>query len=105
MTDTRPHAAAARVPRGVWMLGFVSLLMDTSSELIHALLPLYMVGALGASMLAVGLIEVVPVPVVNVPPVARVRTMLLVELAPMVAVKEPVIVKLLPVPLTSTVAV
>ena len=30
------------------MLGFVSLLMDTSSELIHALLPLYMVGALGA---------------------------------------------------------
>jgi MFS family permease len=39
------------------MLGFVSLLMDTSSELIHALLPLYMVGTLGASMLAVGLIE------------------------------------------------
>jgi MFS family permease len=45
------------IPRGVWMLGFVSLLMDTSSELIHALLPLYMVGALGASVLAVGLIE------------------------------------------------
>jgi MFS family permease len=39
------------------MLGFVSLLMDTSSELIHALLPLYMVGALGASVLVVGLIE------------------------------------------------
>jgi MFS family permease len=39
------------------MLGFVSLLMDTSSELIHALLPLYMVGALGASVLLVGLIE------------------------------------------------
>lgn len=46
-----------RVPAGVWMLGFVSLLMDTSSELIHALLPLYMVGALGASVLAVGVIE------------------------------------------------
>ncbi|HLW11778.1 MAG TPA: MFS transporter, partial [Casimicrobiaceae bacterium] len=45
------------IPGGVWMLGFVSLLMDTSSELIHALLPLYMVGALGASVLAVGLIE------------------------------------------------
>lgn len=39
------------------MLGFVSLLMDASSELIHALLPLYMVGTLGASVLAVGLIE------------------------------------------------
>ena len=46
-----------RIPAGVWMLGFVSLLMDTSSELIHALLPLYMVGALGASVLAVGIIE------------------------------------------------
>ena len=39
------------------MLGFVSLLMDTSSELIHALLPLYMIGALGASVLTVGIIE------------------------------------------------
>lgn len=47
----------SRIPGGVWTLGFVSLLMDTSSELIHALLPLYMVGALGASVLAVGLIE------------------------------------------------
>jgi len=39
------------------VLGFVSLLMDTSSELIHALLPLYMVDALGASVLVVGFIE------------------------------------------------
>ncbi|HEY6893436.1 MAG TPA: MFS transporter [Rhodanobacteraceae bacterium] len=45
------------MPRGIWILGFVSLLMDTSSEMIHALLPLYMVDALGASMLVVGLIE------------------------------------------------
>ena len=45
------------IPAGVWTLGFVSLLMDTSSELIHALLPLYMVGALGASVLTVGIIE------------------------------------------------
>lgn len=49
--------ARPRIPGGVWVLGFVSLLMDTSSELIHALLPLYMVGALGASVLTVGLIE------------------------------------------------
>ena len=45
------------IPRGVWVLGVVSLLMDTSSELIHALLPLYMVDALGASVLVVGFIE------------------------------------------------
>ena len=54
---SRAAARAARVPAGVWTLGFVSLLMDTSSELIHALLPLYMVGALGASVLFVGIIE------------------------------------------------
>jgi len=48
---------AGRIPVGVLTLGFVSLLMDTSSELVHALLPLYMVGALGASVLVVGVIE------------------------------------------------
>jgi MFS family permease len=46
-----------RVPRGVVVLGFVSLLMDASSELVHALLPLFMVTALGASTLVVGVIE------------------------------------------------
>ena len=45
------------VPRGVWVLGFVSLLMDVSSEMIHALLPLYLTVGLGAGALAVGLIE------------------------------------------------
>ncbi len=46
-----------RIPAGVWVLGFVSLLMDVSSEMIHALLPLFMVTTLGASTLAVGLVE------------------------------------------------
>jgi len=46
-----------RIPAGVWMLGFVSLLMDISSEMIHSLLPLFMVGVLGASALTVGVIE------------------------------------------------
>jgi MFS family permease len=41
----------------VWILGLVSMLMDISSEMIHSLLPLFMVGALGASALAVGLLE------------------------------------------------
>ena len=45
------------IPSGVWALGFVSLLMDTSSEMIHALLPVYLVTAMGASMLTVGVIE------------------------------------------------
>jgi serine/threonine protein phosphatase PrpC len=45
------------MPAGVWVLGFVSMLMDISSEMIHSLLPLFMVGTLGASVLAVGLIE------------------------------------------------
>lgn len=46
-----------RMPRGVWVLGFVSLLMDISSEMIHSLLPLFMVTVLGASALTVGIIE------------------------------------------------
>ena len=45
------------LPRAVWALGMVSLLMDSSSEMVHALLPLFMTGVLGASMLEVGLIE------------------------------------------------
>lgn len=45
------------VPRGVWMLGFVSMFMDISSEMIHALLPVFLVTTLGASAELVGLIE------------------------------------------------
>ncbi|MGH8738634.1 MAG: MFS transporter [Burkholderiales bacterium] len=51
------RAARRALPRTVWALGLVSLLMDGSSELVHALLPLYMTSVLGASMLEVGLIE------------------------------------------------
>ena len=50
-------AAPWGIPTGVWALGFVSLLMDTSSEMIHVLLPVYMVAVLGTSTLAVGIIE------------------------------------------------
>ncbi|MFA5122721.1 MFS transporter [Zavarzinia sp.] len=45
------------IPAGVWALGFVSMLMDISSEMIHALLPVYMVTVLGTSTFAVGVIE------------------------------------------------
>ncbi len=46
-----------RVPRTVWTLGFVSLCMDLSSELVHGLLPVFMTAVLGASVLAVGVVE------------------------------------------------
>jgi MFS family permease len=49
--------AERRIPRSIWMLGFVSLCMDVSSELIHSLLPVFMVTSLGASALAVGIVE------------------------------------------------
>ncbi|NKJ08272.1 MFS transporter [Rhizobium sp. SG741] len=45
------------LPTGIWVLGFVSMLMDISSEMIHALLPIYMVTVLGTSVLSVGIIE------------------------------------------------
>ncbi len=45
------------IPASIWALGFVSLLMDVSSELIHSLLPVFMVTVLGASVFAIGLIE------------------------------------------------
>lgn len=58
MSQPLPRASVLRrIPPGIWALGLVSLLMDTSSEMIHALLPVYLVGTLGASTLAVGFIE------------------------------------------------
>jgi MFS family permease len=45
------------IPRDIWTLGFVSLFMDVSSEMVHALLPVFLVSELGASFAAVGLIE------------------------------------------------
>ena len=45
------------IPRGIWALGFVSLFMDLSSEMIHSLLPVFMVTVLGASAVQVGIIE------------------------------------------------
>ena len=46
-----------RAPRAVWALGFVSLFMDLSSEMIHSLLPVFLVATLGASPALLGLIE------------------------------------------------
>lgn len=63
----RPNASASmttpatstlrQIPSGIWVLGLVSLMMDISSEMIHSLLPMFMVTTLGTSVFAVGLIE------------------------------------------------
>lgn len=45
------------LPAGIWALGIGSLFMDVSSELIHSLLPVFLVTALGATMVTVGIIE------------------------------------------------
>lgn len=55
--ETGQTRVLRQIPPAIWVLGFVSLLMDVSSEMIHSLLPLFMTGTLGMSALAVGLIE------------------------------------------------
>ena len=57
MTSASAADNVTRIPAGVWVLGFVSLLMDVSSELVHSLLPVFMVTGLGASALVVGVVE------------------------------------------------
>lgn len=49
--------STVKIPTSILVLGIVSLLMDISSEMIHALLPLFLVGPLGASAVVVGIIE------------------------------------------------
>ena len=56
-TGARRERVLRQIPAGIWTLGFVSLLMDVSSEMIHGLLPVYLVSAMGASALTVGAIE------------------------------------------------
>lgn len=57
MNTKRTSALRPAIPRTVWALGFVSLFMDISSEMIHALLPLFLTTTLGASVLLVGIID------------------------------------------------
>jgi MFS family permease len=60
LTAQLPRSARASlrtIPRSIWALGFVSMLMDISSEMIHALLPVYLMTVLGASATMVGAIE------------------------------------------------
>ncbi|MGS1016117.1 MFS transporter [Allosphingosinicella humi] len=56
-SETRVGSAFSKIPRTVWVLGLVSLFMDISSEIIHALLPLFMTATLGLSVAMVGLVD------------------------------------------------
>lgn len=65
MRSQRPSAAAnvtapavlRRLPAAIWALGLTSLFMDTSSELVHSLLPVFMSSVLGVGMVTIGFIE------------------------------------------------
>ncbi|NND58979.1 MAG: MFS transporter [Gammaproteobacteria bacterium] len=52
-----PHEPRSRLPRTVVVLGAVSFLMDTSSEMVHAVLPVFLVAVVGATPLVIGVIE------------------------------------------------
>jgi MFS family permease len=57
MAKKESNTVLRQVPSGVWVLGFVSMLMDISSEMVHSLLPMFMVAVLGTSAFTVGIIE------------------------------------------------
>lgn len=57
MASTNTSLLSPKIPPSIWLLGCVSMLMDISSEMIHSLLPMFMVGTLGTGALAVGIIE------------------------------------------------
>ncbi len=57
MRNRQPESVMRQIPPGIWVLGLVSMLMDISSEMIHSLLPIFMMTVLGTSALTVGIIE------------------------------------------------
>src|SRR5258707_11327621 len=56
-TASSTRVSVRHLPGSVWALGFVSMFMDVSSELVHSLLPVFMSSVLGASMLTIGAVE------------------------------------------------
>jgi MFS family permease len=60
MTVREPRGARLPLfglPRPVWLLGWVSLLTDTASEMVYPLLPIFLTQVLGASAMSLGVIE------------------------------------------------
>jgi MFS family permease len=52
-----PTSSPTKIPSSIWVLGCVSMLMDISSEMIHSLLPMFLVGTLGIGVFTLGIIE------------------------------------------------
>jgi MFS family permease len=46
-----------KLPKSIWILGFVSMFMDISSEMVHGLVPVFLVSVIGANAMTVGFIE------------------------------------------------
>jgi MFS family permease len=57
MSDQTPKAGLFSLPKGVWILGAVSLLNDTATESVYPLLPFFLTTVLGATAVSLGLIE------------------------------------------------
>jgi len=57
VSENKKPTGLRALPRAIWAIGIVSLLMDVSSESIHSVLPLFMVNSLGVSVLAVGILD------------------------------------------------
>ena len=60
LSNSRPLSTVLSIralPGGIWALGFVSMFMDISSELVHSLLPVFLATVLGTSMMTIGIIE------------------------------------------------
>lgn len=57
MTNHAERTVINQLPASIWALGFVSMLMDISSEMVHSLLPMFLAGTLGISALSIGFIE------------------------------------------------
>src|ERR1700704_3712007 len=55
--ESKKQTGLRAIPKSIWAIGIVSLLMDVSSESIHSVLPLFMVNTLGVSVLAVGVVD------------------------------------------------
>ena len=71
--SSRPPLPRPPLPRNVWILGFVSLLMDLSSEIYHALLPAFITVVLGLPATTLGAIDGVAEATANIAQLASGR--------------------------------
>ena len=56
-TPVAMQSTLRNLPPGIWALGLAAMFMDTSSELVHSLLPVFLVSVLGTSMVTIGFLK------------------------------------------------